>query len=218
MISDAEEYGWEYFGIADHSKSSFQANGMQAERLIEQIERIRMINREEKYSIYVFAGLECDIMTDGQLDFPDEVLKNLDYVVASIHRSFNLDENTMTARLIKAIENPYTTIVGQVTGRLLLKRDPYPVNLPKVIDACIANNTMMELNANPMRLDMDWRHWHKAAEKGLVCCINPDAHRVTDLDYYRAGVNVARKGWLEKKHIFNTLPLKKVKAGLARKK
>ena len=218
MISAAQGYGWEYFGIADHSKSSFQANGLQAERLFEQIEKIREINQIGKYSIHVFAGLECDIMADGQLDFSDDVLKKLDYVVASVHRSFNLDEDTMTARLIKAIENPYTTILGHVTGRLLLRREPYAINFPKVIDACIANNTMMELNANPMRLDMAWRYWHKAAEKGLICCINPDAHHTSDLDFYRAGVNVARKGWLEKKHIFNTRTLKQVKQGLALKK
>lgn len=218
MIAAAQDYGWEYFGIADHSKSSVQAHGMQADRLFEQVNKIRAINRSGKYSLHVFAGLECDILTDGQLDFPDDVLKTLDYVVASVHRSFNLDEKSMTARLIKAIENPYTTILGHVTGRLLLRRDPYPVNLAKVIDACIANHTIMELNGNPKRLDMDWRYWHKASEKGLVCCINPDAHHTSDLDYYRAGVNVARKGWLEKENIFNTLPLKKVKAGLALKK
>lgn len=218
MIAASQGYGWEYFGIADHSKSSVQAHGLQAERLFDQIERIHALNRSGKYAIHVFAGLECDVMVDGELDFPDDVLKRLDYVVASIHRSFNLDEKTMTARLIKAIENPYTTIVGHVTGRLLLKRDPYKINVPKVIDACIANNTLMELNANPMRLDMDWRYWHQAAEKGLVCCINPDAHSTADLEFYRAGVNVARKGWLEKTNVFNTRPLAEIKAYLANKK
>ena len=133
MISAAQGYGWEYFGIADHSKSSFQANGLQAERLFEQIEKIREINQIGKYPIHVFAGLECDIMADGQLDFSDDVLKKLDYVVASVHRSFNLDEDTMTARLIKAIENPYTTILGHVTGRSPLRREPYAINFPKVI-------------------------------------------------------------------------------------
>jgi DNA polymerase (family X) len=214
MISAAQAWGWEYFGIADHSKSSFQANGMQADRLLEQIERIRRINQSGRYRIYAFAGLECDILTNGQLDFPNDVLKELDYVVVSVHRSFKQDERTMTARLIKAIENPYSTIVGHVTGRLLLRREPYAVNMTKVIDACIANHKMMELNAQPERLDMDWRYWHKAAEKGLICCINPDAHSVYDLEYFRAGVNIARKGWLTKENIFNTLPLKKVRARL----
>jgi len=216
MVAAAEDYRWEYLGIADHSKSSFQANGMKEDRLFKQVERIRKLNQSKKFSTYIFAGLECDIMPDGRLDFPDSVLKQLDYVVASVHRSFNLDEKTMTKRLIKAIENPYTTMLGHVTGRLLLQRDGYAVNLSKVIDACIANGKIIELNAHPMRLDMDWRFWHKAKEKGLKCSINPDAHSTHDLEYYLAGVNIARKGWLEKNDILNTLSLAKIKAYLKR--
>jgi DNA polymerase (family X) len=211
MVKAASGFGWEYIGISDHSKSSFQANGMDERRLMKQIERIRSINQSHKAPLYVFAGLECDILNNGQLDFPNGVLKELDFVIVSIHRSFNLDQKTMTSRLIKAIENPYTTMVAHPTGRLLLKRDPYAVNMAKVIDACIANHKIIELNAHPMRLDMDWRLWHKAAEKGLKCSINPDAHSLNDLQYYRAGVNIARKGWLEKKHIINTLPLKQLR-------
>lgn len=218
MIAAAQALKWEYIGIADHSKSSYQAHGLQADRLLKQVQQIRKINQSGKHSIHVFAGLECDILTNGQLDFPDEVLKELDYVVISVHRSFKLDESTMTARLIKAIENPYTTMVGHVSGRLLLRRDPYAVNLPKVIDACIANHKVMELNAQPTRLDMDWRYWHNAAEKGLKCCINPDAHSTYDLHYMRAGVNMARKGWLEKKDVINTLPVKKMQAYLKKMK
>jgi len=214
MVAAAQGWGWEYIGIADHSKSSYQANGMQENRLLEQIERIHKINRSGKYQIHVFAGLECDILTNGELDFSNDVLKELDYVVVSVHRAFKQDEQTMTARIIKAIENPYTTIVGHLTGRLLLRREPYALNLPKVIDACIANHKLMELNAQPLRLDMDWRYWHKAIDKGLMCCINPDAHSINDLQYVRAGINVARKGWLAKENIFNTLPLKKVQAYL----
>lgn len=211
MVEAAEAMKWEYLGISDHSKSSFQANGMDEERLFNQIERIKKLNRSKKFSLYLFAGLECDILNDGSLDFPDRVLKELDFVVASVHRSFNLDEKKMTARIINAVENPYTTMLGHVTGRLLLKREPYKVNLPKVINACIANKTIIELNAHPMRLDMDWRLWHKAVEKGLMCSINPDAHRTTDLEFYLTGVNVARKGWLEKKDVLNTFSLAKVK-------
>ena len=214
MVIAAQELGWEYIGIADHSKSSYQANGMQADRLLEQVQRIRKINQSQRYSIHVFAGLECDILTNGQLDFPNEILKKLDYVVVSVHRAFKQDEQTMTARLIKAIENPYTTMVGHVTGRLLLRRDPYAVNLNKIIDACIANHKIIELNAQPLRLDMDWRYWHKAAEKGLKCCINPDAHSTSDLQYVQAGINIARKGWLTKEDVLNTLPLKKIQAYL----
>lgn len=212
MVAAAQAMKWEYFGIADHSKSSVQAHGLNEDRLFKQIKRIDKLNKSGKYSIHVFAGLECDILPNGDLDLPERVLKELDYVVASVHSSFKLDEKKMTARLIKAIEHPYTTMVGHPTGRLLLRRDPYAVNLPKIIDACIANHKIIELNAHPMRLDMDWRLWHKASEKGLMCCINPDAHSIDDLDYYLAGVNIARKGWLEKKNILNTYPLKKVQA------
>jgi len=215
MVAAARDLGWEYIGISDHSKSSFQANGMDEQRLFKQLEQIRKLNKAGKFRTHVFAGVECDILTKGNLDFPDRILKELDYVVISIHRSFSADEKTMTSRLIKAIENPYTTMVGHLTGRLLLKRDPYAVNIAKVIDACIANHKIIELNAHPMRLDMDWRYWHKASEKGLKCSINPDAHSTKELQYYRAGVNIARKGWLEKNHVVNTLPLKQMQKMLA---
>ncbi len=211
MAKAADELGWDYLGISDHSKSSYQANGMDEERLLNQLERIRKINREKKHRAHLFAGLECDILNDGSMDFPDEILKKLDFVIASVHRSFSMEEKMMTARVIKAVENPYTTFIGHITGRILLRRDPYQINLPKVIDACIANGKIIELNAFPNRLDMDWRLWHRAAEKGLLCSINPDAHSTSHLGYYIAGVNVARKGWLEKKNILNTRALAQVK-------
>ncbi|MFI5335047.1 MAG: PHP domain-containing protein [Chlamydiales bacterium] len=214
MARGGEQLGWEYLGISDHSKSSYQANGMDQERLFAQVERIHKINRSKKYSIHLFAGLECDILTTGELDFSNDILKQLDFVIISIHRSFQMDEKKMTARLIKGIENPYTTIVGHLTGRLLLRREPYALNIPKVIDAAIANGKVIELNCHPMRLDMDWRLWHHAKEKGLKCSINPDAHRVYDLQYFRAGVGCARKGWLTKQDIINTLPLKKMQSFL----
>lgn len=210
MAKAAQDLGWDYLGIADHSKSSYQAHGLNEERLMAQLSQIRTLNRSKKFSTHLFAGVECDIMTDGKLDFSDEVLKNLDYVIVSIHRSFQLDEQKMTARLIKAIENPYTTMLGHVTGRLLLQREAYALNIDKVIDACIANKKIMELNAQPKRLDMDWRLWHRAAQKGLKCCINPDAHRAEGLQVVKGGVYMARKGWLEKRDVINTMPLKEV--------
>jgi len=218
MVQGAQDLEWEYIGISDHSKSSFQAHGLDEERLFAQIEKIKKLNHSKRFSPYIFAGIECDILTTGALDFSNAVLKELDFVIVSVHRSFNLDEKKMTARLIKAIENPYTTMVGHVTGRLLLKRDPYPINLKKVIEACIANGKIIELNAHPMRLDMDWRFWHEARDQGLKCSINPDAHRIEDLAYYQAGVNIARKGWLTKHDILNTEPLAKVKAFLNQSK
>jgi DNA polymerase (family X) len=210
MVTAAQKLGWDYIGIADHSKSSFQANGQSEERLLKQVEEIRRLNTSKKFRTYIFAGVECDILSDGKLDFSDKILKTLDYVVISVHSSLQQDEKTMTKRIIRAIEHPYTTMLGHVTGRLLLKREGYKVNLAKVIDACIANKKIMELNADPMRLDMDWRWWHFASEKGLMCCINPDAHSIDTLQFFRAGVNSARKGWLEKRDILNTRTLNQV--------
>ncbi|MBF8262881.1 MAG: polX [Parachlamydiales bacterium] len=216
MIAAAEKLGWEYIGISDHSKSEFEASGLHEEQLLAQIEEIHRLNALKTYRPYIFTGLECNILADGSLDFSDQILKKLDYVIVSVHSSLQQDEKTMTRRLIRAIEHPLTTMVGHVTGRQLLQRDPYAVNLSKVIDACIANRKIIELNGNPKRLDMDWRYWHAASRKGLLCCINCDAHAVSQLDFIRSGVNIARKGWLEKKHVINTKPLKEMQKFIAR--
>ncbi len=210
MIEAAENLGWEYVGISDHSKSSFQANGLSEEQLLAQIGTIRKLNASKKYKIHIFAGSECDILPNGSLDFSDKTLKQLDFVIASVHSSLSQDEETMTKRIIKALEHPLTTMLGHPTGRLLLQREPYAVDLAKVIDAAIANKKIIELNGNPMRLDMDWRLWRGAVKKGLLCCINCDAHAADQLEFFRTGVNVARKGWVTKKEVINTLPLKEV--------
>lgn len=211
MVAEAEAMRWEYLGIADHSRSSVQANGLSVERLMEQVEEIRVLNASKKYKVHVFTGVECDILKDGSLDYEDAILRELDYVVASVHSSFGMSEEDMTKRIIRAIENPNVTMLGHVTGRLLLKREGYLVNISKVIDAAIANDVVMELNANPKRLDMDWRYWHKARNLGLKCSINPDAHGVKDLEYYLAGINIARKGWLRKEDVINTRGLVEVR-------
>lgn len=210
MVAAAEKRGWEYIGISDHSKSAFQANGLSEERLANQIEEIRKLSK--KSGIRIFAGTECDILPKGDLDFPDELLNELDYVVVSIHSSFQQDEKAMTKRLIRAIEHPSTTMIGHLTARLLLKRKRIALNIPKIIDACIANQKIIELNGSPERLDMDWRYWRAAAEKGLLCCINPDAHAIDQLAFVDIGVQIARKGWLTKEDVVNTLPLKKIEA------
>ena len=217
MAAAAAALGWEYLGIADHSKSSFQANGLHEERLAAQVAEIRAHNAAKSPALRLFAGTECDILPDGRLDFDDATLATLDYVVASVHSAFAQDEAVMTARIIRALEHPRVTMLGHLTGRLLLRREPYRVNAGKVIDAAIANGVIIELNASPMRLDMDWRHWRKAAERGLVCSINPDAHDTAGLAYVRAGINAARKGWLTPASILNTRPLAEVAARLAGK-
>jgi DNA polymerase (family 10) len=217
MASAAQELGLQYLGIADHSKSSVQANGLDERRLLEQVARIRELN-ETYEGFRLFSGTECDIRKDGSLDFSDEILSQLDYVVASVHASFTVSEAEMTARIIKAISNPHVTMLGHVTGRLLLSRDAYKVNIPAVIEAAAETGTIIELNANPRRLDMDWRWWPLAREKGVKCAINPDAHSTSGLQDLVFGINAARKGWLTRKDVVNTLPLGKIEAALEKKR
>lgn len=218
MTAAAQDLGWEYWGVADHSKASFQANGLDEERLLNQISRIKDLNASNEFRTHVFSGNECDILPDGSLDLDSEVLMKLDYAVASVHSSFSQSEAEMTARIIKAVENPATTMLGHLSGRLLLKREAYKVDTHKVIDAAIANGVVIELNANPYRLDMDWRFWRKAAEKGLLTSINPDAHSTEHFAFVEAGVNVARKGWLTEDNVINAKPLTEVVKILARKR
>lgn len=216
MARAAGDLGWSYLGIADHSKASFQANGLNEDQVAQQIEEIRRLNAGGELPVHLFAGVECDILPDGRLDLEDWLLERLDYVVVSVHSAFNQSEETMTARIIRAIEHPCTTMLGHLTGRLLLMREPYQVNHQKVIDAAIANNVIIEINAHPRRLDMDWRYWHRASEKGLITSINPDAHSTEGLNLFQAGVTVARKGWLTPEHVLNTRSLEEVKAFLAK--
>ncbi len=216
MTAAAEAMGWEYWGVADHSKSSFQANGLDEARLRRQIESIRKLNASGRFKCHVFAGSEVDILKDGSLDFDDALLGELDYVVASVHNAFTLGEDEMTARIIRAVEHPAVTMLGHLTGRLLLRREPYKVNATKVIDAAIANGTIIELNAHPLRLDMDWRLWIRAAERGLITSINPDAHETGGFRDVASGIDAARKGRLEAHHVFNTRPLAEVRDHLAR--
>jgi DNA polymerase (family X) len=206
MAAAADALGWEYLGIADHSKSSFQANGLDEARLLKQVEEIRALNASHRFNVHLFAGVECDILADGRLDFADDILRQLDYVVASVHNVFAQDEATMTARIVKALEHPCTMMLGHLTGRLLLRREGYRVDVTKAVDAAIANGVIMEINASPWRLDLDWRHWRKAAERGLLCAINPDAHDTGSLMHVRAGVNVARKGGLRREQVLTTWP------------
>ena len=211
VAAEADRRGWEYLGIADHSKASFQANGLDEERLLKQVQAINALNESGKFRVRLFSGSEVDILSGGRLDFEDSDLDPLDYVVASVHSGLTQDEETMTTRIIKALEHPKVTMLGHLSGRLLLRREASAMNIQKIIDAALANEKIIELNANPMRLDMDWRHWRRAAEKGLLCCINPDAHALHHFDFQEAGVLAARKGWLTTKEVFNTRTLLEVK-------
>jgi DNA polymerase (family 10) len=216
MAAAAEAHGWQYLGISDHSKSSFQAGGLDEARLAKQLEDIAQLNASKKYRVRVLSGSEVDILKDGTLDFSDDVLARLDFVVASVHTLFTLDREAQTARIIKAIENEHVDMVGHLTGRLLNKREPYDVDIAKVIDAAAANDTIIELNANPWRLDLDWRWWRRASEKGVLCSINPDAHDVDQLAFAAHGVRIARKGWLTPAQVLNTRSLPEVLSWLGR--
>jgi DNA polymerase (family 10) len=217
MADAAQDLGLEYLGIAEHSRSSVQAHGVDEKKLRAQIAAIRKLNRKFD-GFRLFAGVECDILRDGTLDFPDDVLAELDFVVASIHSVFNLSEAEMTRRVIRAISNRFVTILAHPTGRLLLQREPYVIDIPAVLDAAAATGTWIELNAAPKRLDLDWRWWPLAREKGVKCAINPDAHRTERLQDLWFGIGIARKGWLTKADVVNCLPLGKIEIELKRKR
>ncbi|MEQ1859456.1 MAG: DNA polymerase/3'-5' exonuclease PolX [Chthoniobacteraceae bacterium] len=218
MAEAAQDLGLQYLGIADHSKSSFQAHGLDETRLLAQVAEIRAMNEEWKGDFKLFAGSEVDIHKDGSLDFAAEILAQLDYTVVSVHAVFNLSEAEMTKRIIKAISNPHVTMLGHLTGRLLLQRDGYAVDVPAIIDAAAATGTIIELNCSTWRLDMDWRWWPLAKEKGVKCSINPDAHHTSQLNQLWFGIGAARKGWLTKADVVNTLPLGKIEKALSKKK
>ena len=192
MAKAAIGQGLEYMAISDHSKSAFYANGLQEERIIAQHKEIESLNK--KLSPFrIFKSIESDILNDGSLDYNNGVLESFDLVIASIHSNLNMPEEKAMTRLIKAIENPYCSILGHVTGRILLSRSGYPVNHRKIIDACAANQVVIELNANPSRLDIDWRHIGYALDKNVLISINPDAHHVDGIADTRYGVLVAQK-------------------------
>ena len=204
-----EELGLEYFGICDHSKTAVYAGGLTVEQLEAQWAEIDQLNAQLA-PFKIFKGIESDILSDGSLDYENDILAKFDFVVASIHSVLKMDEERATNRLIKAVENPYTTILGHPTGRLLLSRAGYPLDFKKVIDACAANEVVIEINANPLRLDLDWR-WHRyALDKGVLLSINPDAHRTEGLHDMHYGVYVARKGGLTQEKCLNAFSLQEI--------
>jgi len=217
MVAAAQEFGLQYLGNADHSRSSIQANGLDSTRLRAQLAGIRALNAKLD-GFRIFAGVECDILRDGSLDFEDETLGELDYVIASVHSAHQLPEVEMTKRIIRAISSPFVTMLAHPTGRLLLRRDAYAVDIPAILDAAAATGTWIEINAAPKRLDLDWRWWPLAKEKGVKCVINPDAHGVEKLQELWFGVGVARKGWLTREDVVNTLPLDEIERELERKR
>lgn len=204
MAQYCKELGYQYLGISDHSKTAAYANGLQEFRVKEQHAEIDQLN-QKLGDFKIFKGIESDILGDGSLDYSNEVLASFDFIVASIHSQLNMDEKTATTRLIKAIANPFTTILGHPTGRLLLQRQAYPINHKAVIDACGEYGVVIEINAHPYRLDLDWRHVHYALEKGVMISVNPDAHEKAGYHDMYFGVCVGRKAGLTAEKTFNAL-------------
>jgi DNA polymerase (family 10) len=217
MATAAKALGYHYLGIADHSQSLTIAHGLTPARVRKQWAEIDALNAGFQ-GFTLFKGTECDILPDGNLDFDDALLEGFDYVVASVHTHFQQPEAEMTQRIIRAIQHPLVTMLGHATGRLLLRRDSYKVDLEAVLQAAAAAGTMIEINANPLRLDLDWIHCKRARALGVKLVINPDAHSVQDLELVPFGVDVARRGWLEKGDVFNTMTAPQIKKALGRGK
>lgn len=215
MVEGAQALGFEYFGIADHSETAKYAGGLTPDRIKKQFQEIDRLNQKLK-GIHIFKGIEADILSDGSMDMGDKVLSQFDYVVASVHSKFNLPEKEMTARIIKAIKNKHVRILGHMTGRLLLQREGYPVNVEQVIEACADYGVVIEINSNPMRLDIDWRNIPFARKKNVMLVINPDAHSVEGISHFRYGVGIARKGWLTAKEVLNTRSVEEIQKWLKR--
>jgi DNA polymerase (family 10) len=217
MALYCKELGFEYLGISDHSKTAFYAGGLQENKVLEQQKEIDQLNIKLA-PFRIFKGIESDILNDGALDYDDKILASFDFIVASIHSNLKMTEEKATSRLITAIENPYTTMLGHATGRLLLKREAYPIDHKKVIDACAENNVIIEINANPRRLDMDWRWVRYAIEKGVMISINPDAHEKAGYLDMHYGVYIGRKAGLSKELTFNALSLTEIEKHFFAKK
>ncbi|MFQ5674765.1 MAG: DNA polymerase/3'-5' exonuclease PolX, partial [bacterium] len=209
MARATQEMGYGYFGICDHSEIVVYARGLSPERLKKQHAEIDRINRQFD-DFKILKGTECDIINDGSLDYPDEILSSFDFVVASVHTNLHMSPEDATNRVIKAMQNPYVDILGHPTGRLLSRRDGMPLDMYKIIDAAAEYNVAIELNASPHRFDIDWRYCKYAKEKGVLISINPDAHSIDGLHDMKYGIGIARKGWLEAQNILNALPLEEV--------
>lgn len=217
MASYCKDLGYAYFGIADHSQTASYVNGLRIDRVLKQQEEIKILN-QKLAPFKIFAGIESDILSDGELDYENDILATFDYVVASVHSNLTMQIDKATERLLKAIENPYTTMLGHLTGRLLLKREGYPLDMNAIIDACVQHNVIIEINANPIRLDMDWKHIRKALDKGALFSINPDAHELKGIHDMQYGIHVARKAGMHTEQCFNTWSIEKIEQWFKQKK
>lgn len=211
MAKACKNKGYQYLGITDHSQSAFYAGGLKVDQIKRQHEEIDSLN-EELAPFVIFKGIESDILKDGSLDYPDKILESFDFIISSVHSHFELSEKEMNERVIRAIKNPYTKILGHPTGRLLLRRKGYAIDLEQILETAAKHAVVVEINANPLRLDLDWRYHRKAIELGVRLAICPDAHSVEQIDYIKYGVYAARKGRVLKENCLTSLSLEEIKS------
>jgi DNA polymerase (family X) len=217
MAKATRQRGFEYFGVADHSRSAHYAGGLSVEEIAQQHREADRLNKRFGKDFRILKGIESDILVDGSLDYADDVLERFDFVVASIHGRFKLDSKAQTQRLLRAISHPHTTIIGHMTGRQLQRRPGYEIDVEKVLRACAKHDVVVEINAHPWRLDLDWR-WHQAAlDFGCMLSINPDAHSIPELDHMHWGVQMARKGGVPADRVLNAMPLQEIMRWLRQK-
>ena len=217
MANECIKRGFEYLVISDHSKAAAYANGLTEERIREQHRYVDELNSKLK-PFKIFKSIECDILNDGSMDYSNNILATFDLIIASVHSNLKMNEEKAMARLIKAIENPYTTILGHMTGRLLLSRNGYPLDHKKIIDACAANHVVIELNAHPRRLDIDWKWIDYALQKDVLLSIDPDAHALDGYNDIKYGVMAAQKGGLTKEKNLSSFSLKEFEEFLEKRK
>jgi DNA polymerase (family 10) len=217
LVRAVRDRGWKYLGIADHSKSAAYAGGLTEKDILAQYDEIDRFNSANS-DIRIFKGIESDILPNGDLDYPESILQLFDFVIASVHSNFRLPRDEMTNRVIKAMHNPYTTMLGHPTGRLLLSREPYEIDLDRILAVAAENDVIIEINSHPYRLDLDWREIKKAKSQGILLSINPDAHNTDGFEDYRYGTGIARKGWLSKNDVLNCMDTDTVEQVINRRK
>lgn len=210
MAEATRKRGLEYFGVADHSQSAHYAGGLSLEEISEQHREADRLNKSYGGKFRILKGIEADILADGSLDYRDDILVDFDFVVASVHSRFKMPKNEQTERILKAVKNPYTTILGHMTGRQLQRRPGYEIDVDKILKACGKYGVAVEINAHPWRLDLDWRWHQKALDYGCIFSINPDAHSIRELDHMHWGVEMARKGGVPPDRVLNAMPLQKM--------
>ena len=218
MAKATRQRGYAYLGLTDHSQTAHYAGGLKADEVLAQQKEIDKLNKRSARSFHVFKGIESDILGDGSLDYPDDILDRFDLVIASVHSKFRMGKKEQTDRIVKAIENPHTTILGHVTGRQLLRRPGYEVDMERILKACAKHGVAIEINAHPWRLDMDWRWCERALELGCLFSIDPDAHSTDEIDNLQWGVLMARKGGVPKERVLNALDLAQFRAHLEARK